>query len=67
MFLAPKKVKIEVGDIVKAMYENVKSRAKILKKINEKQYYVSFLDFGNEEVVSVDHIFELPDDLKEVK
>lgn len=42
-------------------------RAKILKIEDEKHYLLSFIDYGNEEVVHVDGIFELPDELKKVE
>lgn len=57
---------IEVGDIVKAIFENAMYRAKILKKVDNNQFYIYFIDFGNEETVYADDIFELPEELKKV-
>lgn len=41
-------------------------RAKILKKVDNNHFYISFIDFGNEETVNSDDIFELPEELKKV-
>lgn len=57
---------IEVGDIVKAMFEDEMYRAKILKKVDKNHFYISFIDFGNEETVNANDIFELPEELKKV-
>jgi len=67
-FIAAKKKKldIEVGDIVKAMFENAMYRAKILKKVDNNHFYISFIDFGNEETVNADDIYELPEELIKV-
>ncbi|XP_029347622.1 uncharacterized protein LOC100166817 isoform X3 [Acyrthosiphon pisum] len=61
-----KKLDIEVGDIVKAIFENTMYRAKILKKVDKNHFYISFIDFGNEETVNTDDIFELPEELKKI-
>ncbi|KAE9524914.1 hypothetical protein AGLY_014964 [Aphis glycines] len=62
-----KKLDIEVGDIVKAMFsDNMTYRAKVLKKVDYNSFYISFIDFGNEETVHVDDIFDLPEDLKKI-
>lgn len=41
-------------------------RAKILKKLDQDLYSISFIDFGNEEIVPSNEIYELSDELKEV-
>lgn len=46
--------------------DNMTYRAKILKKVDNNSFYISFIDFGNEETVHVDDIFDLPEDLKKV-
>ncbi|KAL4141977.1 hypothetical protein QTP88_004511 [Uroleucon formosanum] len=61
-----KKLDIEVGDIVKAMFEDAMYRAKILKKVDKNHFHISFIDFGNEETVNADDIFELPEELKKI-
>jgi len=48
------------------MFDGVMCRAKILKKVDNNRFYISFIDFGNEEIVNADDIFELPGELKKV-
>lgn len=55
-----------MGDIVKAMFEGGMYRAEILKQIDENHFYISFIDFGNDETVNADEIYELPEELKKV-
>lgn len=57
---------IEVGDIVKTIFEGAMYRAKILKKVDKNNFYISFIDYGNEETVNADDIFELSEELKKV-
>lgn len=61
-----KKIDIEIGDIVKAMFLNVMYRAKVIKKVDQNHFYISFIDFGNDEIVHADEIFELPEELKQI-
>lgn len=61
-----KKIDIEIGDMVKVMFENIMFRAKILKKEGKGSYLISFIDYGNEVIVFDDEIYELADDLKKV-
>lgn len=46
--------------------DNMMYRAKVLKKVDNNSFYISFIDFGNEETVHIDDIFDLPEDLKTV-
>jgi hypothetical protein len=48
------------------MFDGVLFRAKILKKEDKHLFRISFIDYGNEEIVLDDEIFELPDELKKV-
>lgn len=48
------------------MFEDIMYRARVLKKVDQ-DYLISFIDFGNEEIVQDDAIFELPNELKNVK
>lgn len=48
------------------MFDGLMSRAKILKKVDNNHFYISFIDFGNNETVDADEIFELPEELKKV-
>lgn len=48
------------------MFEDAMYRAKILKKVDKNHFHISFIDFGNEETVNADDIFELPEELKKV-
>lgn len=57
---------IQMGDIVKVPYDDVMSRALILNQKNQDHYCISFIDFGNEENVHVNQIFELSEELKKV-
>ncbi|XP_022168298.1 uncharacterized protein LOC111032328 isoform X2 [Myzus persicae] len=61
-----KKLNIQMGDIVKAMFEGGMYRAEILKQIDENHFYISFIDFGNDETVNADEIYELPEELKKI-
>lgn len=61
-----KQIEIKVGDIVKAIFLDNMYRAKILKKVDHNRFYISFIDFGNDETVYADEIFELPEELKKV-
>lgn len=57
-----------IGDIVKVFSHSFNDffRAKILN-IDNADFYVSYIDFGNTENVHLDQIFELSDELiKEV-
>lgn len=64
-FTAKVKLNIEKGDLVKSIFEDVFCRAKVLKKV-DKGYLISFIDFGNDEIVNDDAIFELPEELQKV-
>lgn len=48
------------------MFEDQMYRAKINKKIDQNRFIIFFIDFGNDEIVDADEIFELPEDLKQV-
>jgi len=48
------------------MFKEVMFRAKILKKVDEHHYHISFIDFGNEEIVHINNIYELSNELKKV-
>ncbi|VVC40574.1 Hypothetical protein CINCED_3A001375 [Cinara cedri] len=61
---AKNKLNIQVGDIVRVLYADIMHRAKVLKKKDESHYCVVYIDFGNEDTVTVDEIFELPDEFK---
>ncbi|XP_026818102.1 uncharacterized protein LOC113557019 isoform X2 [Rhopalosiphum maidis] len=61
-----KQIEIKVGDIVKAIFLDNMYRAKILKKVDHNRFYISFIDFGNDEIVHADEIFELPEELKKI-
>jgi len=41
-------------------------RAKIIEKIDQNVCHILFIDFGNEEIVHINDIYELSDELKEV-
>lgn len=57
---------IQIGDIVKVPYDGMMSRALILDKKDQDHFFVSFIDFGNEETVHINQIFELSEELKKV-
>lgn len=63
--VAAKNVKknIKPGDIIKAMFEGIMFRAKILENVTNYDYLIFFIDYGNKEVVNVNEIYELPDEL----
>lgn len=41
-------------------------RAKILEKKDQSHCYIVYIDFGNENTVHINDIFELPDEFKKV-
>jgi len=41
-------------------------RAKIVEKIDQNFCHILFIDFGNEEIVHINDIYELSDELKVV-
>lgn len=59
------KTNLVIGDIVKVFSHSFQDlfRAKIIK-IDNKDFYVSYIDFGNTELVHLADIFELSDELK---
>lgn len=59
------KTNVAIGDIVKVFSHSFQDffRAKIID-IDEKDFYVSYIDFGNTESVHLADIFELTDELK---
>lgn len=57
---------IKIGNIVMSLFEGYMYRAKILNQVDQNHYCISFIDFGNNEIVHVDTIFELSDNLKKV-
>jgi len=67
LFLLDRIIKINpvVGDIVKVLSKSFGGlyRAKILN-IDNNDFHVSYIDFGNTEIVHSSEIFELSDELK---
>jgi len=67
LFLLDRNAKVNpaIGDIVKVFSHLFSDfyRAKILD-IDNNQFHVSYIDFGNTEIVSSNEIFELSDELK---
>lgn len=57
---------IKIGNIVKSIFEGYMYRAKVVNQVDQNHYCISFIDFGNKEIVHVDTIFELSADLKKV-
>jgi len=59
------KTNLVIGDIVKVFSHSFQDfyRAKILN-IDNNDFYVSYIDFGNTEKVHLGDIFELSDELK---
>lgn len=47
------------------MFDELLCRAKVLKKV-DKGHLISFIDFGNEEIVNDNAIFELSEELQKV-
>jgi hypothetical protein len=57
-----------VGDTVKVFSTEYKKffRGKILKNNNDGSYNIYYIDYGNEEKIPSNAIFELADELKKV-
>lgn len=60
------KSNLAVGDLVKVFSPKFQAfyRAKILNITDNAKFHVSYIDFGNEEIMESSDIFELPDELK---
>lgn len=60
-----KKTNVVIGDIVKVLSPSFDQlcRARVTN-IENDNFYVSYIDFGNEEIIPLSNIFELSDELK---
>ena len=56
-----------VGQIIMSHYSLDDNYYRVIvTKVEGKKVLVKYIDYGNEEVVTLDKLFELPDELKEV-
>lgn len=60
------KTNLVIGDIVKVFSPSFQGlyRAEIINIVDNTDFHVSYLDFGNTEIIQSSDIFELSDELK---
>lgn len=55
-----------IGEIIgaKSILDDGFYRGKVLKQIDDTNYLIHYIDFGNKDKVSISNIFEIPNEYK---